>query len=305
MIHWPAWGQASSPQAQPPFVFRTWKSEDGLPHNSVTAITQTPDGYLWLGTYNGLARFDGVHCQVLGLKNGLRSLQISALLPDSHGTLWIGTVGGGLSRLEHGRIQTLTAANGLAGDTINQLLEDKDGMIWIITTAGLTWWKNGVLATNVPAELKQSYISGLALDQSGAVWLATAGKKFARYQSGHLESMPVPPDLALAESLLVDGQNRLWMGASDGKIFCRNGENGTWTGFGVANGLPKAMISQLAQSPDGTIWAGTLDEGLYYLRDGGFKALRAADGLASDAINSLFIDRDKSIWAGTRAGGVS
>ena len=116
--------------------------------------------------------------------------------------------------------------------------------------------------------------------------------------------MPVPPDLALAESLLVDGQNRLWMGASDGKIFCRNGENGTWTGFGVANGLPKAMISQLAQSPDGTIWAGTLDEGLYYLCDGGFKALRAADGLASDAINSLFIDRDKIIWAGTRAGGL-
>ena len=94
------------------YIATRWGVRDSFPGGMINAIAQTPDGYLWIGAENGLVRFDGVHCHVLGLKDGLRSLQISALLFDSHGVLWIGTVGGGLSRLEHGQIKTIASADG-------------------------------------------------------------------------------------------------------------------------------------------------------------------------------------------------
>jgi len=89
-----AQGIAQTPDA--PFFIRVWKNQQGLPNNTVRAITQTRDGYLWLGTDAGLARFDGVRSRVFGLQEGLKNLQISALLEDRQGVLWIGTAGGGV-----------------------------------------------------------------------------------------------------------------------------------------------------------------------------------------------------------------
>ena len=119
------------PQEQVPFLFRTWQTADDLPHNTVSALTQASDGCLWLGTHGGLARFDGVNCRVFGVKNGLCSMQISKLLHDRAGGLWIGTIGGGLSRLSHGEFESWSTASGIAGDTVNALLEDAEGAIWV------------------------------------------------------------------------------------------------------------------------------------------------------------------------------
>ena len=103
-----------------PFVIRSWKVEDGLPHNSVNAILQTRDGYLWLATSDGLARFDGVRFTVFGLREGLPSLQVLTLLEDRQGALWIGT-SLGLSRLQNGRFEAWTTKDGLAGNEVTSL----------------------------------------------------------------------------------------------------------------------------------------------------------------------------------------
>jgi signal transduction histidine kinase/ligand-binding sensor domain-containing protein len=303
-VRLPVGAQEALPKEEAPYVFRAWKTEDGLPNNSVTAIAQTPDGYLWLGTYNGLARFDGVNCHALGLRDGLRSLQISALLLDSRRTLWIGTVGGGLSRLERGAITTLTSSNGLASDSVNSLLEAKDGVIWIGTPSGLSQWKDGALVAHPAPELAGENIGPLASDHSGAVWVATAANKLFRSQSGRFELISVPRALTLVHSLLVDEQNRLWVGAATGTIFRRDNEGQSWTVFGQKEGLPRALINTLAVSPDGAIWAGTLDAGICYLREGKFASLRESNGLSSDGVYSLFVDRDHFVWVGTRAGGL-
>ena len=76
------------------FVRRVWQVEDGLPQNSVLAVLQAREGYLWLGTANGLARFDGVRFKVFGLADGLPGLLVRVLLEDREGTLWIGTGSG-------------------------------------------------------------------------------------------------------------------------------------------------------------------------------------------------------------------
>ena len=100
------------------FVYRVWRIEDGLPQNSVTAILQARDGYLWLGTRGGLARFDGINFVVLGLAEGLEGLNVRALCQDRHGALWIGTASC-LSRYQGGRFTTFTTREGLAGDLGN------------------------------------------------------------------------------------------------------------------------------------------------------------------------------------------
>jgi ligand-binding sensor domain-containing protein len=128
-----------------PFFIRSWEVAQGLPSSTVSAITQTHDGYLWLGTDAGLARFDGVNCRVFGLADGLKNLQVSALLEDRMGTLWIGTAGGGLGKMTAGKIQMFTLKDGLAGDSISSLLENTNGDIWIGTHTGLSYWHDGRL----------------------------------------------------------------------------------------------------------------------------------------------------------------
>ena len=83
----------NKPSAAEGAVFRAWGTEAGLPQNTVSVILQTRDGYLWLGTQAGLARFDGVRFKVYGLAEGLPSVQVRALYEDNQGSLWIGTYG--------------------------------------------------------------------------------------------------------------------------------------------------------------------------------------------------------------------
>jgi len=84
-------------------TFRSWQREQGLPQTSVRALAQTRDGYLWVGSEDGVARFDGVRFVSFGLREGLRSGSVRVLFEDSRGALWIGTVGGGLTCWQNGQ----------------------------------------------------------------------------------------------------------------------------------------------------------------------------------------------------------
>ncbi len=155
------------------FFLRSWRMQEGLPNNTINAITQTRDGYLWLGTDAGLVRFDGVHCRTFGIKDGLQNLQVSALLEDTADVLWIGTKGGGICRMFQGEIKTYTVNDGLAGNSINCFLEDANGDIWIGTTTGLSRLHDNVFQP-VKSQLAAANIYSLAQDQSTNVWIAVA-----------------------------------------------------------------------------------------------------------------------------------
>src|SRR5215475_3136326 len=96
------------------YTSRAWQTDEGLPHNLVRAITQTPDGYLWVGTRLGLARFDGIRFTCFDSKNtpALRNHNVAALAVGLDGSLWIGTYGGGLVHLKDGAFSGLTETNG-------------------------------------------------------------------------------------------------------------------------------------------------------------------------------------------------
>ena len=132
------------------FTHSAWLMEDGLPQNSIKAIAQTADGYLWLATQAGLVRFDGVRFTVFNTANtpALININVMALLAARDGSLWIGTYGGGVTRLKDGTFTTYTTHDGLAHDVVFTLCEDRNRNVWIGTHGGgLSRWRDGRFTT--------------------------------------------------------------------------------------------------------------------------------------------------------------
>lgn len=286
------------------YVCQTWRVEDGLPQNSVLAIVQTQDGYVWLGTANGLARFDGVQFKRFGLADGLSSLYVRVLLEDREGGLWIGTVNG-LSRLLNGRFTTWTTRDGLAGNVILALTEDREGAIWIGTNTGLSRWRNGAFETiGLQAGISARYVAALVADRQGAVWVSVNGVGLLRWDGGSfttITNLPGPP-LAFPARMLQDRAGRIWAGTV-GRVFCLEGT--VWKKYGPEDGVPEVGIISLAEGAGGTIWAGTFDQALFYLREGKVRRVAQGNGLSDTSILAIMEDREKNLWVGTRAGGLN
>lgn len=294
--------------SQVSFLIRFWQTDQGLPNNTINAITQTREGYLWLGTDNGLVRFSGVHCQVFGLHDGLGSLQISALLEDRHGALWIGTAGGGLSRMVNGTIETFTIKDGLLANSIQALLETTNGEVWVGSPSGLSRWRNEKFEP-IASNLGSFYVYDMAKDRQGDIWVATLHNGLLRFRGEQVLTVPGPVGTAEfnPRCVLVDIKDRVWVALREwgvqGAKYIACYENGNWTRYGPKEGLPSIVLNRLAQSPDGTIWAGSMNDGLYYLQNDRFNALQRRNGLPDNAILALFSDR-QFLWAGTQSGGL-
>src|SRR5882672_2659083 len=122
-----------------------WRTEQGLPQNSVNAVIQSRDGYLWLATFGGLARFDGLKFTIFDSVNvpGLMSNRVIAEYEDKRGRLWIGTEHAGLTCREAGRVTTFTIRDGLPSNFIHSIREDNEDNLWINTASGVALLSHG------------------------------------------------------------------------------------------------------------------------------------------------------------------
>ena len=125
------------------FSFQSWQKEQGLPQSPVRALVQTHDGYLWVGSDDGVARFDGLRFVAYGVQEGIKCGPVSALFEDSRDALWIGSTDSGLSRWQNNQLATYTMRDGLPANSITALAEDGAGRLWVGTEAGLMLWQNG------------------------------------------------------------------------------------------------------------------------------------------------------------------
>jgi signal transduction histidine kinase/ligand-binding sensor domain-containing protein len=241
-------------------VLDTWNTDNGLPQNSVHALMQTRDGYLWLGTQEGLVRYDGVRFTLFNRRNirALKQNDITALLEASDGSTWLGTFGGGVTQLKENSSRTITMQQGLADDIVNSLLESKDGSIWICSMGGLNRWKDGKLISFTTRNgLPHSRVNSVAEDRSGTLWIATDGGLVA----------------------LKDGSLR--------------------TAFTVHNGLPSNLIRVIRIASDGALWAGMLDAGLIRIENQKITIFDTNNGLANQEVTALYEDHNQSLWVGT------
>ena len=286
------------------FACRVWRTENGLPQDSVTAILQARDGYLWLGTPGGLARFDGVRFVVFGVSDGLPGLHIRALFQDRRGALWIGTASG-LSRYWEDRFTSFTSRDGLAGDNINEITEDQEGTLWVGTTTGLSRWRAGRFETiGADRGLSEPHVRAQVVDQKGCLWVSVLKLGLMRWDGSAFVAAVTSPEAQGAGlvCLTEDRTGRIWAGGL-GKVLCLEGRSVKV--YGRAEGVPNARITCITAGRDGTVWAGSIDQGLYYLRDGRFVSVRQPEELSDNAVQAVMEDREGNLWVGTRAGGLN
>jgi CheY-like chemotaxis protein len=175
---WSTSAQALAPtKALTQYVREVWQQEEGLPENDVTGIVQTRDGYLWLGTEEGLVRFDGIHFTVFDKSNSpeLTSIYIRTLCEGHDGSLWIGTEGGGVYRLKDGKLNACPTEDGLSNDDIRSLYESDDGSLWIGTDGhGLGRLKKGKFSRYTTKEgLSDDFVWALEGTEDGSLWIGT------------------------------------------------------------------------------------------------------------------------------------
>ncbi len=153
-----------------------WQEREGLPQNTVLAVTKTRDGYVWLATYEGAARFDGVRFTLFNASNttGLGNSYVTALLESRDGDLWLGTFGSGLSRLAGDRFTQYTSRDGLSGDFALSLFEDRAGTLWIGTDGGATAWRDGRFSAYTVADGVHDVSSRSQTTVQDRCWLARA-----------------------------------------------------------------------------------------------------------------------------------
>jgi diguanylate cyclase (GGDEF)-like protein len=288
------------------YAQQVWKTDAGLPQNSIQAILQTRDGYLWLGTERGLVRFDGVQFTVFdkGNATGLRSSNVQVLFEDRDGRFWVGTWGG-LHLYRDGRFQSWTTNEGLTNNRILSIAQDRSGAIWIGTGGGLNRLASDKGRLESFREGPTQSVWSIVEDREASLWFATDGGglqrlregKFTRF--GEADAFPA----GIVQALLVDSSGDLWIG-TDGFGLARRLRN-RFEFFSRKDGLSSDTIETLQEDRDGNLWIGTRSGGLARYVDGKFSALTPADGLSDDTVLAIREDVEGSLWVGTVSGGLN
>jgi signal transduction histidine kinase/streptogramin lyase len=278
-----------------------WTQERGLPQDTIRAITQTKDGYLWLGTDEGLARFDGYEFVVFNKTNGdLPDNSITALAAANDGGLWIGT-SNGLTQYREGRFRTFTVKQGLPDAAITALVADREGALWVVAGVYLSRYQDGRF-TNLKPDIDIPVSSARAVceDDNQDLWVAgfsrvvrrTGGKFVTAMQSEVLDGMVVL-------TMMTDHAGNIWIGGSKGII--RRSASGAIQKYGPREGLPDPVVRTLWADRDGNIWAGT-NNGMARLEGDRFVTSSQDNPEDGDGVRCLFEDREGDLWIGANGG---
>jgi signal transduction histidine kinase/ligand-binding sensor domain-containing protein len=287
-----------------PYVIRTWQTDDGLPQNAITSVVQSKDGYLWVGTYGGLARFDGVRFQVFNSANtpALRSGRVTSLFEDLAGTLWIGSEIGELTACDPGpHFRAIDIASNWGRRKIIDMGRDEAGDLWLADAEGnLMRLKDGLRLEPKPGAATN--LVSVTSDARGKFWVVRNGMASALEQGRLISQFGGDPSTGYVQGLCLSHQGGIWV-ASEGKLRRQN-SNQTAEDYGAAP-WDMAPLTALLETSAGMLAAGTQDHGLFVVRPGGaMLRLCRTNGLPSDWISSLCEDREGNLWAGTGGNGL-
>jgi signal transduction histidine kinase/ligand-binding sensor domain-containing protein len=276
-----------------------WTHAEGLPADTVKAIAQTADGYLWVGTDEGLARFDGYEFVTFTKESGaLPGDSVETLAAGKDGTLWIGTTDG-LSRYRNGKFKILTTRDGLPDNFILSVFEDHKGTLWVAAGSYLSRFENGKF-TNYPAErlLPVRRVRRIYETRDLTLLIAGRGGLVKRSGDSFVPVLDVFDGATDQFTSLEDASGNVWIGGTNMTIRTREGQVKT---FGADDGLLNSLVRALIEDRDGNIWMGT-DAGIARLEHGHVTAY-ATDGVRTrDRVRCLFEDREGDLWVGMSNG---
>ncbi|GAB5408599.1 MAG: sensor histidine kinase [Balneolaceae bacterium] len=316
--------------------FEQITTEDGLSQSTVNTILQDSRGFLWFATEDGLNRYDGYEFKIY--RNdpydffSISSNQISSIIEDVNGAIWVGTKGGGLNRLDREKdrfirfIHNSEDDKSISHNYINVLFEDETGVLLVGTQNGLnildpiTNEFSVYSQVDEHTELREARITTLFRDTNDFIWIGTEEVGLFRFDriNGdilHFEEKSstsnIPDDWIV--TLYEDKSGVLWVGTQSGGLLRYNKEEQTFTSFTSVNSSNQSIsnnwVLSLYEDSRGTFWVGTLN-GLNILnRDSGmftsFMDLNYPINLSNNSISALYEDRSGVFWVGTRNGALN
>ncbi|HEV8267309.1 MAG TPA: two-component regulator propeller domain-containing protein, partial [Thermoanaerobaculia bacterium] len=299
------------------YPFRRFGPVDGLPHSFAYTVTQDDRGYLWIGTFGGLARYDGERFLTISTKDGLPGDDVRAILQDRQGRLFV-AADRGVARLERrasgalhvGAVppKVFGVAEGLPSPAARALVEDAEGAIWVATRDGgvARLGENGVaLALRTGKELPSSTAWCGARDARGRLWFGTRGDGVFRLDGRTVvrfslaEGLPDPNVF----DLKVDPKGTLFAATTAGVArFDEEAKRFVFVPYGAD---ASTAVSSLAFDASGTMWVGRYGRGVAKVTPSGTTILREEQGLPSDFVTGLFVDREGSLWITMQGGGLA
>jgi ligand-binding sensor domain-containing protein/signal transduction histidine kinase len=290
-----------------PFIVDSWSNEEGLPQSSVISVIQSKDGYLWLGTLNGLVRFDGKQFTVFNEMNtpGLTSDRIVFLFEDSKTNLWVGTESSGLEMIKNGAVTNFSAETSGGGRTVTYANEDSSGDILFYTGLGIFSYHDGQVnfypgyASPQLFSLAQRIVVPSA---SGGYWRILNGM-VEKFRDGRLEKNfePAPWGGGIVKAALEDDKGNLIVGTFGAGIFWQDA-GGAWQNISINQGLSSRFVLSLCLDREGNLWVGTDGDGLDRIKR---KAFDTPGELHPWDAQSLSADNHGGLWVAYNFHGLS
>lgn len=291
-------------------------SKNGLPQNTIYSITQDNDGYIWIGTDEGVIRFDGIkfqHYNKLNTEN-IKNNSITSLFIAHDGTLWMGTFGGGIT-LYHHKTKTFTSyttQNGLPNDFIWTITEDNENNIWIGTVGhGLIRFKNNTFQTFSTSQgLSNNIVNAVFKDHNNTLWIGTENglnrlnpdSTFKTYTTRH----GLPDNNVMAG--LEDNRGILWIGTANGLTAIKGD---TFITFTTRHGLSNNLVRAIHQDKQKNLWIAT-DGGLNRIVKGErfpgtvkIEPFGSTDDRVVNSLMTIFEDREENLWIGSSGDGLA
>ena len=295
------------------YAHTAWRIQDGFFSGTPQTITQTADGYLWIGTEAGLVRFDGISFVPWTSPNGkaLPSSRIHALLGTSDGSLWIGT-SRGLARWSKEELFTFAGEPAF----VEAIVQDFDGRVWMTRSqvrdadGGLCEVGGNALRCHGTADgIPFAYAQPLFNDAHGNLWIGSS-LGVCRWKSGDAKTYLVKALMRVTGLAGVsaiapgeDGSVIVGMRQQGKGLGLQELREGVWRDY-ILPGLdgPGMQVSTLLRDHEGDLWIGTANNGLYRVHAGQANHFGSADGLSSNAVQGLYEDREGDLWVATSRG---
>jgi len=287
-------------------IFDEWKMDDGLPQNSVEAITQTADGYLWIGTTDGLARFDGINFSIFNSENTpqFKTNRILCLFPDRDGSLWIGTEGGGLLHYQNQEFTLYTPEDGLPSNYVSEIIQDSKNTLWIGTPdkSLCSFQNHRFIKYGSESGLQNENIQSLLEDNTGTLWIGTYGGLY-KLRNSEFERIDLGenPIGSVISEIYQDREGLIWIGSNNGLAIIENGQ--VKNIVGKDDGLLSQWITSISCDRRGNVWVGTAS-GLQIItrsRKGNLAVEKVLDRIPVTGIQE---DHEHSVWITTLGDGI-
>jgi ligand-binding sensor domain-containing protein/signal transduction histidine kinase len=303
--------------ADSPFIVDVWTSREGLPENAVISVIQTRDGYLWLGTLNGLVRFDGNRFTVFNEYNtpGLTSDRVVYLFEDSRTNLWVGLDTAGVALVQDGKVSSFDLGRPGHEGRLVSACEDAAGGVWLYTAdARLGRYQDGKLETLNFNFSPLAVCRMIAAEKSGPLWIGEGWVEPGRNVAFLFSFRPAnfhPPALPVDQNIQVGKLDYVLAGGRGGTWRLVNGRIQKWSATRLETDFGpypwgNATVTAAVEDQNGNLIVGTRGAGVFwYDAEGKHESISTAQGLSSPYVLSLCTDRQGNLWVGTDGKGLN